>query len=119
MEENINLIELRDKLKQIKAINKETKIIDYLGSRKLDSGYAVFKNDDVLFAHITPSTEHGKVTLAKDFKEIGYIFLRFERTILFISENRRILTKILNKCMIVMNVIFLIFAIRWHLKLFL
>jgi type I restriction enzyme, S subunit len=56
---------------EMAAINKETKIIDYLGSRKLDSGYSVFKNDDVLFAHITPSTEHGKVTLAKDFKEIG------------------------------------------------
>ena len=54
---------------EMAAINEETKLIDYLGKRKLDSGYAVFKNDDVLFAHITPSTEHGKVTLAKNFKE--------------------------------------------------
>lgn len=56
---------------EMAAINEETKEIDYFEKRKFSSGYSMFKNEDILFAKITPSTEHGKLTLLKNFDGFG------------------------------------------------
>ncbi|MDP3014918.1 MAG: restriction endonuclease subunit S [bacterium] len=58
------------------AVSEKTQIIERQETRKIDEvkkGYTYFREDDVLFAKITPCMENGKVTIAKNLKNgIGF-----------------------------------------------
>jgi type I restriction enzyme, S subunit len=56
---------------EMAAINERTKSIKYFGKRVTCSDYAIFKNDDVIFARITPCTANGKICLVSSLKEYG------------------------------------------------
>jgi type I restriction enzyme S subunit len=56
---------------EMAALNEKTKSIEYFGNRKQSSGYSVFKNDDTIFARITPCTENGKICLVSNLKNYG------------------------------------------------
>ncbi len=55
------------------AINIEHGNVDYFETRTTSdySSLDNFEEADILFANITPSTEHGKVAIVKNFKDIG------------------------------------------------
>lgn len=56
---------------EMAAINEKTKSISYFDKRIPSSGYAIFKNDDIIFARITPCTENGKICIVSNLKDYG------------------------------------------------
>jgi type I restriction enzyme S subunit len=56
---------------EMSAIDEKTKSIKYFGKRVVSSGYAIFKNNDVIFARITPCTENGKICIVSNLNDYG------------------------------------------------